>query len=231
MNTTPPPPYGSGQAPHAGQHPPYPHGHLVAPRKSRAGLIVLGIIGSIVVAAMTLIAISDNAQKKANYLAFHGDAGLHARVDGKDVGALSRPRTSSVRMTQAEGVTTEALVVELKPHEHQIEILDAKGTVVESVKLTVPDRSYRGLYAVGKPNGYAVINVFYGSQGARTEITPMRASQPHVFVATPDAVAMDELDLSYVDQPFPKALYVKTSERPMLRRICSQDTQGQPTCL
>jgi hypothetical protein len=171
-------------------------------------------------------------ERNANYMVFHGDASLRARVDGKDEGALRRPIEMPVRNTPGSGgAKAQALVVDLKAGAHTIEIVDVRGNVVETTKLTAPEHGYRAVYTTGKQTAYTMVEADYSAKGGPPKLTGMHAAEPHVFIATtPDATEISETELALVDEKLPESILVKGS-RSRIRRICSLDAEGEPTCL
>jgi hypothetical protein len=178
-----------------------------------AGILIFGAL----VAAVTIR--SAETEKKQNLLVFDGEPSLHARVDGKDVGALAVKELSVIT----------GLVVELTPGAHAIEIVDGKGTVVEKGKVSsVPAQGYRALYAVGESHAYAYVQVGYGETPEGDPIRPMPAADPHVFVV-PAGAFISRAELGLVNEPFPDS--VKTKYTFTRHGICRLNGDGEPGCL
>jgi hypothetical protein len=195
-----------------------------------AGLtIFLGlIIGATIYAA--------RVENRSNLVVFDGNPRWHARVDGKDFGALA----------QKDGSVETALVVALTPGAHTVEIVDAQGNVIEKGWISsVPAHGYRALYAAGntgkvakvgagavgqsdEPTGYAFVQVGYGEVAEGDEVTPMRAEEPHVYVV-PAGAFLSKHELELVHVPFPKST---RAQSPFTRHgICRLNADGDPDCL
>jgi len=143
---------------------------------------------------------------------FDGDAALHAKVDGKDVGPLASALGNNV--------------IELTPGDHAIEIVDANGAVVEKGTVSqVPAECYRAVWSVGHDKRYGYITVSYGSLYDRGGIRALQEREPHVFVMP----GIGKRELAHIDEPFPAS--VSTKYGTSLTQLCRRNTKNEFDCL
>jgi hypothetical protein len=187
---------------------------------------LFALAGIPAIIGLTLLGV--RADEASNYVLFDSpDAEVSVRVDGHVLQHDGQKRIGPKIPGLFGG--RGPLLDDMEAGTHKIEILDAKGAVIETAEIVIPKSGYRAVYTVGKPRRYTFVSVSYGGTLDGPERAPLTPGpSPHLSIF-PAAPVTRKQDFDTINRKFPSSLSTK-SRNPVLRGLCSVTDDDDLEC-